>query len=166
MSRLAALAVAAALGLPALHGAAAAGQARGQRAADFSLPDAAGQVLRLSSLRGKVVIVDFFASWCEPCMKELPELDRLQREFAGKVVVVPISIDKENKAALDVIRRLKLSLRAVLDPEGKVAELYDPPKMPTSYVLDREGVVRHVHEGFDGARDVARLRKELTELTR
>ncbi len=159
-----ACALALVLSLPLLAPVAHGGQASGRPAADFSLPDGAGAPLRLSSLRGKVVLLDFWASWCEPCMKELPELDKLQREFAGRLVVVTISIDKERKAALDTARRLKLGLRVLLDPEGKVAELYDPPKMPTSYVLDREGVVRLVHEGFDGAPDVGRLRKELAAL--
>lgn len=143
-----------------------AGQQRGRPAADFALPDGTGQTVRLSSLRGTVVVIDFWASWCEPCMRELPELDRLQREFAGKVVVLPVSIDKEPREALATARRLRLGLRVLLDSQGKVAELYDPPRMPTSYVVDRQGVVRHVHEGFDGPRDIARLRRALEELTR
>ncbi|MCS6912830.1 MAG: TlpA disulfide reductase family protein [Myxococcales bacterium] len=143
-----------------------AGQQRGRPAADFVLPDGAGQTVRLSSLRGTVVVIDFWASWCEPCMRELPELDRLQKEFAGKVVVLPVSIDKERSEALATARRLRLGLRVLLDTDGRVVALYDPPRMPTSYVVDRQGVVRYMHEGFDGPRDIARLRRELEELTR
>jgi peroxiredoxin len=81
-------------------------------------------------------------------------------------VVLPVNLDQERKNALATVARLKLSLRVLFDPAGKVAERYDPPKMPTSYVLDQKGVVRYVHEGFEGAKDVARLRRELLELTK
>jgi peroxiredoxin len=152
-----------------IYGVAAAAQRAGAAAQDFTLPvlEQKGGV-QLASLKGKVVLVDFWATWCEPCKRELPELEKLAREMAGRgVVVLAINLDKERNAAQEMARRLGLSaVRVLWDPEGKVAERYDPPKMPTSYVVDRTGVVRFVHEGFEGAKDVARLRKELETLTR
>ena len=145
---------------------AGAGQAAGKPAADFALPELRGGVLKLGELRGKVVLVDFWATWCEPCTKELPELEKLQQQFAARdVVVVGISIDRERKNALDLAGSLKLKFKLLHDPEGKVAEVYDPPKMPSSYVIDRDGVVRFVNEGFSGATDVAKLRRELEQLS-
>ncbi len=141
-------------------------QRQGGPAADFSLPDLNGQQVRLSALQGKVVLLDFWATWCDPCMKELPELVRLQREMGDKgVVVVAVSLDKERQGALETVQRLGLQqLTVVLDPEGKVAEQYSPPRMPTSYVVDRQGLVRFVNEGFEGAADVTRLRTELSSV--
>src|SRR5689334_14220317 len=74
-------------------GVAFAGASKGQRAPEFSLPSLRGPTVSLKGLAGKVVLVDFWAEWCEPCRKELPELEKLSREFGGKgVVVVSINI--------------------------------------------------------------------------
>lgn len=143
-----------------------AGQAANKPAAAFELVSVAGQTVRLAELRGKVVLIDFFASWCEPCMKELPELEKLAQQLQGRdIVFVGINIDREKKNALDLVSRFKLTFPVLLDPEGKVAERYDPPKMPSSYVVDREGTVRFINEGFSGAADLAKLRKQLEQLS-
>ncbi len=141
-------------------------QAAGKPAADFALPELRGGTVKLAELRGKIVLGEFWATWCEPCTKELPELEKLQQQFAARdVVIVGISLDKERKNALDLAGSLKLKFKLLHDPEGKVAEAYDPPKMPSSYVIDRDGVVRFVNEGFSGAADVAKLRRELEQLS-
>lgn len=112
------------------------------------------------------VLVDFWATWCEPCKKELPELEKLQQALAARgVVILGVSIDKERANAQELAAQLKLTLKVLHDPEGKVAELYDPPKMPSSYVIDRDGVVRYINQGFTGAADVARLRQQLEKLS-
>jgi peroxiredoxin len=155
--------------------AATAGQKVGQAAADFSLPvlsggmagAAAGGAARLADFRGKVVVVDFFASWCEPCKKELPELEKLHKEVGAQgVVVLGVNIDRERNNAAAMVKQLQVSFRVLLDTEGKVAELYDPPKMPSTYVIDKAGVLRFVNPGYDGPADIARLRKQLSELNR
>lgn len=154
--------------LLALSAPAWAGQRAGTPAADFTLPDLGGAKVQLAAQKGKIVVVDFWASWCEPCLRELPELERLARELQQKgVVVLAIGLDKERESTGSTARRLGLrAVQVLLDVQGSVAERYDPPKMPTSYVLDRGGAVRFVHAGFEGAGDVARLRRELLELIR
>ena len=139
---------------------------KGQRAPGFSLTTLKGDKLSLSALAGQVVVVDFWAQWCEPCKHELPELDKLQKEYAGKGVrIVTVNIDKQRDNADKLVRLLGLSLDVALDPSGSVAASYDLPKMPTSYVLDKKGVVRYVHEGYESG-DVARFKRELDELTK
>ena len=146
-------------------GVAWAGQGVGSAAAEIALPDTNGTTVRLSSFRGKVVVIDFFASWCEPCMRELPELEKLHRQLSkAGVVFLGVNLDKERKNALALIQRFGLTFPTLLDPEGKLAETYDPPKMPSTYVVDKAGVVRHINAGFDGAADVARLQKQITAL--
>jgi thiol-disulfide isomerase/thioredoxin len=157
----------AALMLVAVAGAAWAGVGKGQRAPEFALPTLKGQKVTLSSLRGKVVLIDFWAQWCEPCKKELPQLDKLARDYAGKgVVVLAVNIDKQRENAERMSKLLGLSLEVLLDPAGSVASTYDPPKMPTSFVVDKKGIVRYVNEGFDGPADVDRFKKQLDELTK
>jgi peroxiredoxin len=146
-------------------GAAHAGAAVGKTAPTFTLPTLSGKTLSLSSLRGQVVLLDFWAEWCDPCKRELPELERLAREWASRgVVVVGVNLDKQRDQARRLAESLGLTFDQALDPAGRIADAYDLPKMPTSYVLDREGVVRFIHEGFDGAADVARFREELNRL--
>jgi peroxiredoxin len=148
-------------------GAAFAGVQKGQRAPEFSLPSLKGTTVTLGSMKGKVVLVDFWAQWCEPCKKELPQLDRLAKEYAAKgVVIVAVNIDKQRDNAERMVKQLGVSLPVLLDPAGSVAGTYDLPKMPTSFVIDKKGIVRFVNEGFDGPKDVDRFKQELDELTR
>ncbi len=142
-------------------------QAVGTSAREIGLRDLNGGEVKLAALSGKVVVIDFFASWCEPCMRELPELEKLHRQL-GKdgVVFLGVNIDKERKNVDALVKRFGLTFPVVHDVEGKVAEQYDPPKMPSTYVVDKAGIVRHINAGFDGAADVARLQKQLTALGR
>ena len=150
----------------ALAAPAFAGVTKGQRAPDFALPTLSGSRMSLASLRGKVVVVDFWAQWCEPCKKELPQLDKLAKEFAGKnVVILAVNLDKTKDNAQKLAQQLGLSLPVLLDPAGSVAATYDLPKMPTSFLIDKKGIVRFVHEGFEGSGDVDRFRSELNQLT-
>ncbi len=139
---------------------------RGQRAPDFSLPALTGGKVELARLRGRIVLVDFWAQWCEPCKRELPELEKLHRKYAQKVVVLGISIDKQRENAARMVRQLGLTFPVLFDPAGTVAAVYDLPKMPSSYLVDARGVVRFVHEGFEGGADVTRFEHELDELVR
>ena len=148
----------------ALAGVAAAKVQKGQRAPGFSLASLKGDKVSLGAMAGKVVVVDFWAQWCEPCKRELPELDKLQKEYASKgVKILTVNIDKQRDNAAQLARMLGLELDVLLDPAGAVAATYDLPKMPSSYVLDKKGVVRFVHEGYENG-DVARFKRELDEL--
>lgn len=158
------VAIALSLGLAAT---AFAGVGKGQHAPDFSLPSLKGPRVSLASMRGKVVVLDFWAQWCEPCKKELPELQKISQEMGGKnVVVIGVNIDKQRDNAQRLVRQLGLTFPIGLDPAGSVAGTYDLPKMPTSFVIDQRGVVRYVHAGFDGADDVAKLKSEISSLAR
>jgi peroxiredoxin len=145
-----------------------AGVTKGQRAPEFSLPALRGGTVKLSSLRGKVVLIDFWAQWCEPCKKELPALDKLAKELQAQgVVVLAVNIDKERSNAERLVQQLGISsLQVLLDPTGGVAGTYDLPKMPSSFVVDQKGIVRFVNEGFEGSSDVERFRSELAGLAR
>jgi thiol-disulfide isomerase/thioredoxin len=129
--------------------------------AEFA-PLRGGETLKLSALRGKVVLLDFWASWCVPCQEELPLLDEMATRLAGKgIEFVGVSIDEEKSDAEGFLERKKSwTLKLGHDPEQAGAKLFNPPKMPTSYVIDREGVVRHVNAGFQRA-DVEKVEAQL-----
>jgi len=147
--------------------AALAGAGKGQKAPNFSLTTLSGKKLSLASLRGKVVLLDFWAQWCEPCKKELPELQKLSAAYASRgVVVVSVNIDKQRENAERMAKLLGVTFEVGLDPAGSVAGMYDLPKMPTSFVLDKKGIIRFVHEGFEGSGDVDHFKQELDELAK
>ncbi|MEY4512706.1 MAG: hypothetical protein RLZZ450_4828 [Pseudomonadota bacterium] len=139
---------------------------KGQAAPEIGLADLNGKPVKLSALRGKVVLVDFWASWCGPCRESLPVLEKLAKTYRDQgLVVVGVNIDKTPELAREFLdkHKLALSFAVVHDKKHDVAARYAPPTMPSSYVIDREGVVRSVHAGFR-ASDAAKLESELKAL--
>jgi peroxiredoxin len=136
----------------------------GARAPEIGRPDLNGRTIQMSGLRGKVVIVDFWASWCEPCREEMPVLDRLYRDLRERgLVVVGVSVDRTIGNVNGFLRRTPVSFPIVHDANHEIANRYAPPRMPSSYIIDRRGVVRHVHEGFRSG-DAATIRREVQAL--
>jgi len=138
----------------------------GDRAHDFDLPSLDGKTVKLSDLKGAVVVVDFWASWCAPCKKELPALDKLAAKYPGKVVVLAVNIDKERKKAEGFLKQARVqSVKVLLDPAGKVAAAYDVPTMPSSFVVDDKGMIRHVQAGYKSG-DEGKIEGKVRELMR
>ena len=139
--------------------------AAGNRAVDFEKRALNGQTVKLSGLRGKVVLVDFWASWCEPCKKELPLLGTLAQKLKAKgIEIVTVNIDDKKENAEAFLRAHNLAaLTVVHDADKSIVGKYEPPKMPSSFVVDKNGVVRQVNAGFDPG-DEAKIEKELTAL--
>jgi thiol-disulfide isomerase/thioredoxin len=124
-----------------------------------------GQEMNVSSLKGKVVLLDLWASWCEPCKEEMPVLDEMAARLRARgVEIIAVSVDEDRAAAEAFVRgRPQWALTLVHDPRGKIPALLQPAKMPTSYVIDATGVVRHINEGFTRA-DAPLLEQRLVEL--
>jgi thiol-disulfide isomerase/thioredoxin len=136
----------------------------GQAAPDFESATLSQQPLKLSSLRGKVVLLDFWASWCEPCKKELPLLSQLAPRLKQKgVEIVAVNIDDDRKNAEDFLRAKGIRLTVVNDDGKKIVGRWEPPKMPSSYVIDKGGVVRAVNGGFEPG-DESKLEAQLLAL--
>lgn len=109
-----------------------------------------GQSLSLTAFKGKVVLVDVWASWCAPCKQELPMLDDIARRLGPRgveILAVSIDQDKENVHAFLAAKK-RWNLTVAHDPKGAIADTLQPDKMPTSYVVDRHGIVRHIQAGF------------------
>jgi thiol-disulfide isomerase/thioredoxin len=110
-----------------------------------------GRTIDLGAMKGKVVLLDIWASWCGPCREEMPLLDDMAARLKDKgIEVVAVSIDEEKTSAEAFLgARPKWTLTVAHDPQGKVPELLQPPKMPTSYLIDGQGVLRYVNAGFE-----------------
>ena len=136
----------------------------GERMPKAALNDLSGKPIAPGALAGKVVIVDFWASWCGPCKQELPALEALHRKYKDKgLVVIGVSVDSELDKAQALAKSLKLSFQSAHDAEHALAEQFDPPRMPSSYVIDQKGIVRHIHAGFR-AGDEAKIEREVRAL--
>ena len=115
----------------------------GRRAEDFSLV-VNGKLARLSDYRGKVVVLNFWASYCGSCVQEIPDLDRLQRRIAGRGgVVLGVSVDESCADYADFLNQHPVAFQtACQEPAGKrLAERYGSPMIPETYVIDREGII-------------------------
>jgi peroxiredoxin len=144
------LAATAASLLPAAWpGAHAASVKTGQIAPDFTLPREGGGNLKLSEQRGQVVLVNFWATWCGPCLIELPHLNRLHDRWRGAgVLLLGIAVDNDPRAAAAMARRLDLRFPTLFDSAKTVSRTWDLDAMPSTVLLDRDGRVRHVHLGY------------------
>ena len=114
--------------------------------------------LALEGLRGKVVLLDFWASWCEPCRHSFPWLNAMQAKYADRgLVIIGVNVDREQAAAERFLRDVPATFRIVYDPAGTLATRYDVPGMPSSFVIGRDGAIVGRHIGF---RNAARAERE------
>ena len=119
----------------------------------------------LPATAGKVVIVDFWASWCAPCKASFPSYSKLQAQYAARgLVIVAVSVDESADAYAAFVARMKPGFATLLDSKHALVAAVQVPTMPTSYLLDRGGRVRFVHAGFRGDRTVAELTTEIEAL--
>jgi peroxiredoxin len=121
----------------------------GEKAPDFTLADSSRSV-SLSQLRGKPVLLNFWATWCPPCIQEMPSLVQLQKQMGDKVTILAVSEDADENAYKQFIRDHNIDLLTVRDPKNTANTLYGTFKFPETYVIDKDGVIRRK---FIGAAD-------------
>jgi cytochrome c biogenesis protein CcmG, thiol:disulfide interchange protein DsbE len=137
---------------------------KGQTAPEIALKDLSGKAIKLSSLKGKVVLVDFWASWCGPCRESMPFLEKLSKSYRDQgLVVLGVNIDNDADAARKFLKELPVTFAVLTDAEKSAAKAYAPPTMPSSYLIDRQGKVHVVHAGFRRS-DAAKLEAEVKNL--
>jgi peroxiredoxin len=118
-------------------------------APDFTLRSMAGPNLRLNEQRGRVVMVNFWATWCGPCRQEMPHLNKLYDKYRDSgFVLLGVNIDDNADKATDLATKLGLRFPVLLDTDKTVTRLYDMGSMPATVLIDREGKVRHLHRGY------------------
>jgi len=118
--------------------------------ADLALRRLDGSAFALASLRGKVVVLDFWASWCIPCRSSFPYFDALQRKYAAQgLAVVGLTLEEDGDGIAAFLDEIPVDFPIVRDPSGKAGEAFDVVAMPTTFLLDREGKVAARFEGGD-----------------
>jgi peroxiredoxin len=137
----------------------------GDRAPAFSAPSLDGKsMVELSEFRGKVIYLDFWASWCAPCLTAIPEIEEMRGAFPSEdFQIVAVNLDKKVKKALRFLSKHPIGYPSASDPEGKLPGQYGVETMPTSYLIDGDGVIRYVHRGFKRG-DSSKLRDEIRSL--
>ncbi|MBI4815359.1 MAG: TlpA family protein disulfide reductase [Deltaproteobacteria bacterium] len=141
-----------------------AGVKEGQLVPELPLTDLSGQVVSLSSYRGKVVLLDFWASWCEPCKESLPVYDGFVRELSERgLVVLAVSEDEARELAGPFLATHAPSVTGLHDPGGRTATELMLPAMPTALLIDRTGKIELIHAGFH-ASDAPALRARLEQV--
>lgn len=142
----------------------------GTAAPDFTLPPLratdGSTDISLADFRGKVVYVDFWASWCAPCIVSIPLLNELRNRYVAEgkpFEVLAVNVDSEPEDGIDFLLDQPVDYVVVSDPAGKTPALYQVPGMPTSYLVDATGQVRLVHEGFKRS-DIELIEAEVAKL--
>jgi peroxiredoxin len=119
-------------------------------APDFKLPVRSGQSMALSDLKGQVVLINFWASWCGPCRKEMPVLDQLYQRYKPLgFTLLGVNVEEDSAAAESWLKDTPVSFPILFDRKNSVSKLYDVTAMPSTVLVDRQGHVRYLHFGYN-----------------
>ncbi len=124
-------------------------QSLDKTASDFTLPSNLGKNIRLNDLRGQVVMLNFWASWCGPCRQEMPLLDALYARYnpAG-FTLLGINVEPDPKSAEKLLKDIPVSFPILYDTTSKVSKAYGVDAMPTTVLVDCDGQARYIHRGY------------------
>ena len=143
---------------------AAAAAEPGTQAPGFTAKTFEGRQVSLADYRGKVVFIDFWASWCSPCRESLPIYDKLSADFGEEnFTIIAVNLDETAADAKKFLSQHPVHYTVVADPDGDIPKTFGVSGMPSSYLIDRDGTIRQRHIGFD-KKDVEMLRAEVTKL--
>ena len=136
----------------------------GAMAPGFSLPKFdQSEVMDSSDYRGKVIYLDFWASWCGPCQISVPKLIELQADLNfNEFEVVAINVDEEPARARRFLERFDINYTVLADPAGGIAARYELKGMPTAFIIDQEGRIRKIHTGFRRG-DIEEIRNKIKD---
>src|SRR5215470_744860 len=118
-------------------------------APDFTLKSRAGENIKLSELRGQVVLINFWASWCGPCRQEMPLLDQMYQKYAPLgFTLLGVNVEQDSTDAERLLKDTPVTFPILFDAQNEVSKLYDVTAMPSTVLVDRDGKVRYVHKGY------------------
>ena len=159
-----ALAAAALLATSLIAVAASAAPQVGDPAPAFTLKTLSGETVRLKDYRGKVVALNFWASWCGPCRKEMPLLDELHQKYSkAGFEMLGVNVDADPAAAEKFLGKVPVSFPTVSDADNRVADQYENQAMPTTFFIDKTGKIANIHRGYRKG-DEATYRKVIKQL--
>lgn len=118
-------------------------------APDFTLKSNSGENLKLSELRGQVVLINFWASWCGPCRQEMPLLDQIYQQYKPLgFTVLGVNVEENPNQAYLLLNKVPVSFPVVFDGTNSVSKMYNVIAMPTTVIVDRNGNIRYLHKGY------------------
>jgi thiol-disulfide isomerase/thioredoxin len=118
-------------------------------APDFSLSTRDGGTVSLSSLKGQVVLINFWATWCGPCRKEMPLLEQIAKKYGPLgFTLLGVNVEEDSRLFDVFLKDVPVTFPILLDPANGVSKLYDVAAMPSTVIVDRQGRVRYVHQGY------------------
>lgn len=136
------------------------------KAANFTLKSRSGKNIKLSELRGDVVMLNFWASWCGPCRKEMPLLEKIHKKYKKLgFTLIGVNVEQDTRAAKRYLKDVKVSFPILFDPKNKTSKLYNVSAMPTTILIDRNGNKRFLHKGYKAGYENA-YKKEIKKLLR
>ncbi len=135
------------------------------QAPDFKL-DGRNKTVQLSQYRGKVVYVDFWVSWCQPCRKSFVWMNEMQSRYGDSgLKIIAINLNESKNDAIKFLKKIPASFEIAFDPKGKTAQTYQIKAMPSSFIIDRKGNIVQAHLGFHGD-DTGRLEAEIRRMVK
>ena len=135
----------------------------GQPAPDFQLSDLNGNQVSLAQFRGKVVILDFWATWCGPCRLTMPVMERIQQQYADKLALLAINLEEPAEDVRGYVTSNGVRSTVLLDEDGTIGRIYRTDSIPMQVLIDRKGVVRNIQVGYS-SRLADRLRAAIDKL--
>ena len=119
------------------------------KASNFTLKSRSGKNIKLSELRGQVVMLNFWASWCGPCRKEMPLLEKISKKYKRLgFTLLGVNVEQDSNAAKRYLKDVKVSFPILFDRTNKTSKLYNVSAMPTTILIDRNGNKRFLHKGY------------------
>lgn len=119
------------------------------KAPNFTLKSRSGQNIKLSELRGEVVMLNFWASWCGPCRKEMPLLEKIYKKYKHLgFTLLGVNVEENSTAAKNYLKDVKVTFPILFDSTNKTSKLFDVSAMPTTVLIDRNGNKRFLHKGY------------------
>ncbi|HEC18623.1 MAG TPA: TlpA family protein disulfide reductase [Gammaproteobacteria bacterium] len=118
-------------------------------APDFTLKSRSGENIKLSELRGDVVMINFWASWCAPCRQEMPLLEDMYKKYNDLgFTLLGINVEEDSSKAGELLREIPVTFPVLYDTTNKVTKLYNVVAMPSTVIVDRDGNMRYLHRGY------------------
>ena len=135
-------------------------------APDFTLKSRSGENIKLSELRGEVVMINFWASWCAPCRQEMPLLEVLYKKYSDLgFTLLAVNVEEDSSKGDDLLRDIPVTFPVLYDNTNKVTKLYKVVAMPSTIIIDRDGKMRYLHRGYLPGYE-EEYKKQVSELIR
>ncbi len=135
-------------------------------APDFTLKSRSGENIKLSELRGEVVMINFWASWCAPCRQEMPLLEELYKKYSDLgFTLLAVNVEEDSSKADILLRDIPVTFPVLFDNTNKVTKLYKVVAMPSTIIVDRDGNMRYLHRGYLPGYE-EEYKKQVSELIR